>query len=78
MIIAMARKEKIKAMINSDLEKLLIQVGDYDDFLEGLIVCHHCGKVINHDNLAMIIPVKNNESIKLRYICDNRECIKSV
>ena len=72
------RKEKIKAMMDSDLEKLLIQVGDFDNFIEGQIKCYNCGKTINEDNLAMIIPVKDNGSMKLRYICDNQDCIKSM
>lgn len=72
------RKEKIKAMMDSDLEKLLIQVGDHDNFIEGQIKCLNCGKTINEDNLAMIIPVKDGESMKLRYVCDNPDCIKSV
>lgn len=72
------RKEKIQAMMDSDLEKLLIQVGDYDNFNEGQIECQNCGKTINEDNLAMIVPVKDNGCMTLHYICDNPDCIKSV
>lgn len=72
------RKEKIKTMMDSDLEKLLIQVGDYDRFIGGQIRCHNCHNVINADNIAMILPVKDIEGVKLCYICDNAECIKSV
>lgn len=39
------RKEELKAMMNSDLEKLLIRVGDYDKFLEGKLHCHVCGEL---------------------------------
>lgn len=72
------RKEKIKAMMDSDLEKLLIQVGDYDNFIEGQIKCQNCGKIINEDNLALIVPVKVNGQIQLSYICDNSDCLKSI
>ena len=73
-----ARKEKIKAMMDTDLEKLLIQVGDYDNFIEGKIKCHNCGKILNEDNIAMIVPVNDNGSLKLHYICDNPKCIKTI
>ena len=72
------RKEEIQAMMNSDLEKLLIQVGDYDKFLEGELHCHVCGKVLNVDNIAMILPVRENDRIVLRYYCDDADCIKDI
>lgn len=72
------RKEEIKAMMNSDLEKLLIQVGDYDKFLEGQLHCHVCGKVLNADNIALVLPVREESKIVLRYFCDNTDCIKDI
>ncbi len=72
------RKEKIRAMMNSDLEKLLIQVGDYDKFLERQLHCHICGKVLNADNIAMVLPVREDSKIVLRYFCDNTDCIKDI
>lgn len=70
------RKEVIHAMMNSDLEKLLIQVGDYDKYLEGELHCHVCGRVLNADNIAMVIPILENGKIALRYFCDSSDCIK--
>lgn len=72
------RKEELKAMMNSDLEKLLIQVGDYDKYLEGKLHCHVCGKLLNHDNIAVVLPVKENDIITLRYFCDSVDCIKDI
>ena len=72
------RKEEIRAMMNSDLEKLLIQVGDYDKFLEEELHCYACGKVLDADNIAMVLPVREDGKIVLRYFCDNSDCIKTV
>ena len=72
------RKEEIQAMMNSDLEKLLIQVGDYDKFLEGELHCHACGKVLNADNIAMVLPIRENGRIVLNYFCDNSDCMKAI
>lgn len=72
------RKEEIRAMMNSDLEKLLIQVGDYDKFLEGELHCHACGKVLNADNIAMVLPVREEGEMILKYFCDNSDCMKTI
>ena len=72
------RKEELKAMMSSDLEKLLIQVGDYDRFLEGKLHCSVCGKLLNRDNIAVVLPVKENNIITLRYFCDSVDCIKDI
>lgn len=68
-------KEKMRAMADTDLEGLLVQVGDYDSFVRGELKCHVCGQVISSDNLAMVIPFKGNDELKLRYICNNIDCV---
>ena len=72
------RKEEIMAMMNSDLEKLMIQVGDYDKYLEGELHCHTCGKVLDADNIAMVLPVREEGKIVLKYFCDNSDCMKTI
>lgn len=72
------RKEEIRAMMNSDLEKLLIQVGDYDKFLEGELHCHACGRDLNVDNISMVLPVREDGKMALRYFCDNSDCMRIV
>ena len=71
-------KEEIQAMMNTDLEKLLIQVGDYDKFLERKLHCYACGKVLSMDNISVVLPVREDDKITLRYFCDNPDCIKDV
>lgn len=65
-------------MMNSDLERLLIQVGDYDRFLEGELHCHVCGKILNADNISIVLPVRENDRLTLRYFCDNADCMKDI
>ena len=67
-------KEKIHAIADEDFENLLIQVGDYDAFVSGEVKCQECGRVINTDNLVMVVPFKENGKIKLKYYCDNIGC----
>lgn len=67
-------KEKIQAISNDDFENLLIQVGDYEAFISGEVKCHECGRVVNTDNLVMIVPFEESGKIKLKYYCDNIGC----
>lgn len=67
-------KEKIHAITDEDFENLLIQVGDYEAFYSAEVKCQECGRVINTDNLVMVVPCKENGIIKLQYYCDNIGC----
>lgn len=65
----------MRAIADADLEVLLVQVGDYDCFVRGELRCSVCGRVIDSDNLAMVVPYKESGVLKLKYFCDNIDCV---
>lgn len=68
-------KESITAIMNSDLEKLLIQTDQYVDFVNGKIKCECCGRIMSLDNLSIMLPQKQNERLVLRFWCDQMDCV---
>lgn len=73
----MVRKEQsnIKAILDSDLEKLLKRTKQYNAFVDGELRCVYCGTTITVDNISIIIPsVKEGVEI-LNFCCDNPACL---
>ncbi len=68
-------KESITAIMDSDLEKLLIQTDQYVDFVNGKIKCECCGRIMSLDNLSIMLPQKQNERLVLRFWCDQMDCV---
>lgn len=68
-------KESITAIMDSDLEKLLIQTEQYVDFVNGKIKCECCGRIMSLDNLSIMLPQKQNERLVLRFWCDQMDCV---
>ena len=66
---------QIKAVLNKDLENLLVKTGQINDFIEGYIKCMYCGKVIDYDNLSIIIPSNQEGLTTLNFCCNNPECL---
>lgn len=70
----MKRKTTVQAMLDTDLEKLLIQSNQLNEFIEGEIKCCMCGRVITSDNISMLLPVEQEDKIKFKFICSDIEC----
>ena len=68
-------KESITAIMDSDLEKLLIQTDQDVDFVNGKIKCECCGRIISLDNISIMLPQKQNERLVLRFWCDQMDCV---
>lgn len=66
---------QIKAVLNKDLENLLVKTGQINDFLGGYIKCMYCEDVINYDNLSIIIPSNKEGHTTLHFCCNNPECL---
>lgn len=47
----------IKAILDTDLEKLLKETKQYNAFVDGELQCAYCGTTITIDNLSIIIPI---------------------
>ena len=65
----------IKAVMDKDLNKILVQTGQYEDFVSGSITCANCGKVINGDNISSLLPYEDDGTIKLKFYCNSIECV---
>lgn len=67
--------KNINAILNKDLENLLIKTGQINDFLEGNIKCMYCNEIINYDNLSIILPSITGDITTLYFCCNNPECL---
>lgn len=65
----------IKAVMDKDLNRILVQTGQYEDFVSGSIKCANCGRLINDNNISSLLPYEENGAIKLRFYCNNIECV---
>lgn len=71
-------EEAITAIMDSDLEKLLIQTGQYMDYVNGKLKCECCGRILSLDNISIMLPEKQNERLLLRFWCDQMDCISKI
>ena len=65
----------IKAVMDTEIHKILNQTGQFEDFISGNLKCANCGSVITIDNLSTLVPFDNNGSIKLKFYCNSVECV---
>lgn len=71
-------KEKVKVMFNTDIEKVLVYTEQYDDFLQGKILCQCCGRPISENNVSILLPTINNDGEKkVLFWCSDDECISN-
>ncbi len=62
--------QKIEAVFDRDLEKVLKGINLYEKIIDGEIKCHFCDKKITLKNLQFIFT-KNNE---VKVSCDDKDC----
>ncbi len=68
------QREKIPALHENDVERLIIQLGLYDKIESGELSCSQCGKRININNIQCIY----RDSDELKFCCDNLDCYKAL
>ncbi len=74
----MNKKVVVKALMDKDLEKLLSQTNQLDEFQNGEIECRICHCQMNIDNVGVIIPVaEENKALRLEFVCNNPNCLTS-
>lgn len=61
--------------MDKDLRGILVQTGQYEDFVSGNIMCANCGRVINEDNVSTLLPYVDDGLIKLKFYCNSIECV---
>lgn len=67
-------KTSVQAILNTDLEKLLMQTDQLSDFIDGELKCCKCGNVITADNISLLIPEEVDNVIKFKFVCTKLEC----
>ena len=75
----MKKKEEILTIMDKDLESLLAQTNQLEEFQNGEICCSKCHRQISIDNIGAILPIESrDESIKLELICNDPDCLTSM
>lgn len=67
-------KKEIKAVHDQDLERLLRDLGIFNDIKDGKKKCKICDCIINLTNLQALYP----ESGDIKTTCDKPECLKKL
>lgn len=73
----MKNQQIIKAIMSTKLKEVLCQTGQHDDFEKGIIRCQCCGSVITADNISTLVPYVESGVIKLKFYCNNIDCVNS-
>ena len=64
-------KEKIQAVHDEDLEKILEGLGILNKFKHGELKCKFCSKAITFNNLHSLFP----QSGDIKLVCDSTNCV---
>ena len=68
-------KSSIQAVLDSDLEKLLVQTNQLSEFIEGKIHCPVCGSIITEDNIGVLYPEDIDGYVRFEIYCNNINCL---
>jgi hypothetical protein len=68
------KKNKLKAVYDTDLAGYLKSLGLYEAILNEEILCKYCGNKITIDNLEVIVP--SSEGVEI--ICRNENCLNQL
>ena len=71
-------KSKIQAIINSDLEDLLIQTNQLEPLLDGRIKCCICNRTITMENIGLLLPVTKNGKQIFDFCCNDLDCLQEL
>lgn len=66
----MKKRLNIKAILDSDMDKILNQIGMIESIEDGKVKCAFCNKNISRENIAGIFTEKK----QIRFCCNSIEC----
>ena len=69
------KRVAIQAVMDTELNKILNQTGQFEDFINGNVKCANCGKTITIDSISTLVPFDENGSVKLKFYCNSVECV---
>ena len=67
-------KEKLQAVHDQDLEKLLEGLGILGKFKHGELKCKFCHHAITFNNLHSLFP----QSGDIKFVCDSPNCVREL
>lgn len=67
-------KEKVHAVHDEDLEKILEGLGVLNKFKHGELKCKFCNNTITFNNLHSLFP----QSGAIKFVCDDSECVREL
>lgn len=68
------KKIEINAVLDTQLEELFKKTSQYEDLVEGRLICSSCGSLIYPQNIGIMLPIENGSKIK--FYCDRADCIE--
>ena len=63
--------QKMSAILDSDLEALLLKIGELHDIKAGKRKCTICRKTLALENIAAIFPISG----QVKYCCSEQSCL---
>lgn len=70
------RKEVINAVLDSEIESILMHTNYYDKIINGDMHCVCCHSTIEINNIGIIMPDSiEDEEVTLSFFCNNLDCI---
>ena len=67
-------KEKVRAVHDEDLEKILEGLGVLNKLKYGELRCKFCNNTITFNNLHSIFP----QSGAIKFVCDSSDCVREL
>ena len=69
----------MKAIIDEKLENVLTKIGVWEDLCSQRVHCAHCNKILDVDNIGMLIPRRDEEGNRqVEFYCNEPDCINAV
>ena len=68
------KKIEVNAILDNQIESLLKETGQFEDFINGNILCESCKTIITVQNIGIIQPIKDGK--KVLFYCDSKDCIE--
>lgn len=69
----------MKAIIDEQLEEVLIKLDVWEEINSGKIHCIHCQKVVGVENIGAFIPRRNDDGTRrIEFYCNEPDCINAL
>lgn len=69
-------RNKVKAILNTDLEDMLKKTNQYEEIINGAIKCKNCNTTITVENIGVIVPVIIENKSFFEFYCERVDCIE--